>query len=162
MLRSRRPPLTLRKRGQRGLKPCAPASCAVRGSESRSIHPLRRHPQPVQCTQHPHFAPGEFVGPRAFFGEGHSVGARGVEHELCGDARDARQCVVGPHERAAAPPQQCAVGAFNDVPVFVDDDGFAGAEWLHGRAQRLQGLEVGAFHEGLRAHVVWRRGEHDF
>lgn len=114
----------------------------------------------MQCTQHPHFAVCELVGPRAFLGEGHPVGARGVEHEPRGDARDARQRVVGPHEHAVAPPQHCAVGAFDDVALLVDDDGFAGAERLHGGAQRLQRVEVGAFHKGPRAHVARRRGKH--
>lgn len=129
--------------------------------ESRTVDPRRRHPQSVQGAQHPELAAVELVGAGAPLRERHARSARGVEHEVDGDARDARQRVVGSHEHPVVPPQQPAVRTFDEVPVGIENHGFARAERLHGGAEAEQGIHVRAFDERLAAHVPRRRGDDD-
>ncbi len=138
-------------------KPRAAPSSAIAGRESRTVDPRGRHPQPVQCAQHPEFAPVEVIRACALLRERHTLSSGGVEHEVSRDARDARQSVTGPHEHVVAPPQQSAVGTLDDVTVQAENDGLACAQRLHGGAQTEQGFEVGTFHEWPSAHVA-RRG----
>ncbi len=113
----------------------------------------------MQSAQHPHFAALQLLGAFATLLERHARGARGVEHEADGDAGDARQLVGGPHEHAVVPPHQAAVRTFDEVPVGVENDGFARTEGLHGGAQAQQGIQIGALDQRKGAHVA--RGSRD-
>lgn len=131
-----------------------------RGRKSGPVNPLRGCPQTVQGAQHPELAALELSGQRLGLGELNSGGARGVEHEVHRHARDARHRISRTHERLALPPEQAAVGAFDDGAASIHDDRLAGAARLHGHAQGLQGVKVRTLYERLRARVM-RGGRND-
>lgn len=114
----------------------------------------------MQGAQYPELTALELGGQRLGLGELNSFGACGIEHELHRHARDARHRVTRTHERLAPPPEQAAVGAFDDGAASIHDDRLASAARLHGHAQGLQGVKVRTLHERLRARVV-RSGRDD-